>query len=55
MCEEDYDSKYPLHTDEEFQRGIQFKIKVIELFFEFIFNSSLVHRFTRSTKTIESM
>ncbi len=31
MCEEDYDSKYPLHTDEEFQRGIQFKIKVIEI------------------------
>ena len=30
MCEEDYDSKIPLHTDEAFQRGIHFKIKVIE-------------------------
>jgi hypothetical protein len=28
MCEEGYDSKIPLHSDEAFQRGIQFKIKV---------------------------
>jgi hypothetical protein len=33
MCEEEeYDSKIPLHSDEAFQRGIQFKIKVIEKF-----------------------
>ncbi len=28
MCEEGYDNKIPLHNDEEFQHGIQFKVKV---------------------------
>ncbi len=58
MCEEEeYDSKIPLHSDEAFQRGIQFKIKVIEKFSIQLKNTSnfnLVYRFTRSTETIES-
>jgi len=28
MCEEGYDNKIPLHNDEAFQHGIQFKVKV---------------------------
>jgi hypothetical protein len=28
MCEDGFDGKIPMHTDQAFQHGIQFKIKV---------------------------
>jgi hypothetical protein len=28
MCEDGYDNKIPLHNDDAFQHGIQFKVKV---------------------------
>ncbi len=28
ICEDGYDNKIPLHNDEAFQHGIQFKVKV---------------------------
>ncbi len=28
MCEDGFDNKIPLHNDEAFEHGIQFKVKV---------------------------
>jgi len=38
MCEDGYDNKIPLHNDDAFQHGIQFKVKVkLEMKLKFFF------------------
>jgi hypothetical protein len=57
MCEDGFDNKIPLHNDEAFQHGIQFKVKVklkmnLKKILGIFFN--LVYWITRSTETDKS-
>ena len=58
MFEDGFDSKIPLHNDEAFQHGIEFKVKVV--FYECVAMSTsislefLVYWFARSAQTNKS-
>jgi len=59
MCEDGYDNKIPLHNDDAFQHGIQFKVKVkLEMklkffFFSIVFFYSLLGRLKYRNQQVE--